>query len=221
MEKRIFKILSAAALLFTMGCYPEGPEYVEELDVVYTDYDPEFPFSEQGTYAMPDSIVLINSQNFSSSNGSNVPDVVEPEYAIVILDQIRSNMEEKGWTEVDKDSNPDMILLVTASRTTNLYYNYDWNYWNWWYPGSYYGGYGGMGWYYPRYSPGGYITGYRSGSLMIQMTDASQVGANNNVPVVWLSVINGVLEGSTENINNRMRSTIDQAFKQSPYLNIK
>lgn len=203
-------------MLMAVGCYPEGAEYVEELDVVYTDYDPEFAFSEQSTYAIPDSMVLINSQNFSSSTGNNSPDIVNPAYANPILDEIKVNMDAMGWTQVDKEEDLDVILLVSVTRTTNLYYNYDWNYWDWWYPG----GVGGMGWYYPRYSPAGYISGYRSGTLMIQMINASDMGVNNNVPVVWVGVINGLLEGSTENISNRLIQTIDQVFKQSPYLKL-
>ena len=200
------------ALLVLSNCKPEGPEYVEELDVVYTNYDPNFNFSEQHTFAIPDSIVLISNQNFSSTGG-NTPEVVDPVYGDQILDLIRENMVALGWTEVEKTENPDVVLLVSASRTTNLFYNYDWRYWDWWYPGAF----TGYGMYYPGYSPG-YISGYRSGSLMIQMANVANTGVNNNVPVVWLSVINGILEGSTENIGNRLQGTINQAFDQSPYL---
>lgn len=219
MRRSLMKVLSAACMLLLVSCYPEGAEYVEDLDVVYTNYDPDFNFSQQNTFAIPDSIVLINEQNFVSVDGDNIPDIVDPVYADVILNQIRENMTAMGWTEVDREANPDVILLVTATRTTNLHYNYDYRYWDWWYPGSYFGGFRGWGWYYPGYSPG-YYTGYRTGTLMIQMTHPADVGVNNNVPVVWLSVINGLLEGSTTNINNRLRQSIDQAFSQSPYLNL-
>ena len=214
MEKRLTQVLALIVFLFLGSCYPEGPEFVEDLDVVYTNYDPGFNFSEQNTFAIPDSIVLIRERNHVSNGIDNSPETVDPVYADVILEQIREQLIDYGWTEVDITENPDVTLLVSASRMTNLFYNYDWNYWDWWYPG----GFNGYGMYYPGYSPG-YITGYRSGSLMIQMANTSNLGVNNNVPVVWLGVINGLLEGSTKNINNRVMESIDQVFDQSPYLN--
>jgi len=63
------------------SCYPEGPEYVEELDAVYTNYDPEFNFPDQNTYAMPDSIILINEQNFVVIDSDDTPEVADPVYA--------------------------------------------------------------------------------------------------------------------------------------------
>ena len=214
MEKRLTQVLALITFLFLGSCYPEGPEFVEDLDVVYTNYDPGFNFSEQNTFAIPDSIVLIRERNYVANGNDNSPETVDPVYADVILDQIRNHMVNYGWREVDRTEDPDVILLVTASRMTNLFYNYDWRYWDWWHPGAF----NGYGMYYPGYSPG-YITGYRSGSLMIQMANTSNLGVNNNVPVVWLGIVNGLLEGSTENINKRVMESVDQIFEQSPYLN--
>lgn len=214
MKKALSIILTFVVLLVFGSCHPDGPENIEDMDIVYTDYDPDFNFSEQNTFAIPDSIVLIDNQSYMAYAQDSIPETVDPVYGDAILNQIRENMLDLGWTEVDRTENPDVVVLVTASRTTNLFYNYDWRYWDWYYPGAY----TGFGWYYPGYSPG-YITSYRTGSLMIQMANVANIGVNNNVPVVWLSVINGVLEGSTENIGNRLSQTLDQAFAQSPYLN--
>ncbi|MEK6477258.1 DUF4136 domain-containing protein [Catalinimonas sp. 4WD22] len=229
MKRRFHKALLLFALTSMCACYPEGPEYVEDLDVVYTNYDPEFAFSAQNTFAVPDSIILISEQNFVVVDGDDTPEIVDPVYADVILEQLRENMVESGWTETEIEDDPDVILLLSVTRTTNLYYNYDLRYWDWWYPGSY----AGLGWYYPNYFPGyyrginptfgyspGYVSGYRSGSLLIQMTQPANTGVNDNVPVVWMGVVNGLLEGSPNNINNRLQLTINQAFDQSPYLNI-
>lgn len=214
MKSALSITLTFVVLLVFGSCHPDGPENIEDMDIVYTDYDPDFNFSEQNTFAIPDSIVLIDNQSYLAYAEDSIPETVDPVYGDPILNQIRENMLDLGWTEVDRTENPDVVVLVTASRTTNLFYNYDWRYWDWYYPGAY----TGFGWYYPGYSPG-YVSSYRTGSLMIQMANVANIGVNNNVPVVWLSVINGVLEGSTENIGNRLRQTIDQAFAQSPYLN--
>lgn len=218
MKQSLIRSLTLVLLIFLSGCYPEGPEFVEELDVVYTDYDPEFNFAEQNTYAIPDSIVLIRDQNFTPTNGDTLPDFVEPEFGDVILERIRQNMNEIGWTEVEEAENADMLLLVTATTNTNISYRYDWRYWDWYGPGFLPGGgFAGGGWYYPGYTPV-IRSDFRTGTLMIQMANPSEAGVNNNVPVEWIAVINGLLEGSRANLRDRIDTTIDQAFAQSPYL---
>jgi hypothetical protein len=65
------------------------------------------------------------------------------------------------------------------------------------------------------------VSGVRSGSVLLQMTHPDGMGGNDNIPVVWTGVFNGLLQGSQESINQRISQTIDQAFNQSPYLNIE
>ena len=124
-------------------------------------------------------------------------------------------MIDYGWTEVDKDAGPDVILLVTSMTTTNLYYYYDWGYWGWYYPG-----YNpGWGWYYPGYYPP-YVTSFRTGSIFVQMVDqkAMTTPHEGNVPILWYCIVNGLVEGSTADILGRTQTNINQAFIQSPYL---
>jgi hypothetical protein len=129
------------------GCYPDGPEYVDELDIVYTNYDPSFDFKAANTFALPDQIIEIGSSDFKNQDGTD--EFVTSQFATTILNTIRDNMVNRGWTEVDKDDTPDVIVLPSVSKTTNIYYYYDWYYWRWWYPGWY----EGWGWYYPSYYP--------------------------------------------------------------------
>jgi hypothetical protein len=44
------------------------------------------------------------------------------------------------------------------------------------------------------------------------------VSGTGNVPIVWIGVINGLVEGSQASINARVLTDIDQAFTQSEYL---
>lgn len=204
-------ILSSMLLVaLAWSCYPEGPEYVDQLDVVYTNYDEGFDFSDKGTFSVPDSVLKISGQN------TNDPEFVNPVYGDVIIAQIRENMTNYGWSEVDADEDPDVIILPSSMSTTTLHYHYNWNYWDWYYPG--WGA--GMNWYYPGYYPA-YVSGYSTGTVFIQMTYPDGTSpTNNNVPVVWNSVIDGLLQGSTENLNERFRTNINQAFVQSPYLDL-
>ncbi len=194
------------------SCYPGGAEFVDELDVVYTNYNPDFDFTQQNTFSLPDSVVEIDDDDFINANGDS-PEFIDPIHGDIILAQIRKNMTDRGWTEVDKNDDPDVVLLPSVSTEINLFYYYDWGYWGWWYPG-----WGpGWGWWYPGYYPP-MVSGYRSGSLLIQMTYPDGTGANETIPVEWTAVVNGLLEGSTVSLNDRLKQTIDQAFEQSPYL---
>lgn len=192
-------------LLFLFGCYPQGPEYVEDFDLVITNHDTSFDFNTVGTYALPDDVVKLTGNLI---DGDDV-EFVDPVYASVILDNIRENMNDYGWTEVDKNDDPDVIILPSATSSTYLFWYYDWWYWDWWYP------YDWWGWYYPYPIYGG---SYTTGTVFVQMTYPSGITAADNIPVIWSAVLNGLLEGSKSQVNDRIESAVNQAFEQSPYL---
>lgn len=198
--------LLASALL--AGCYPNGPEYIEEYDLVLTNYSPDYDFTTRTTYALPDSVVKITG----NLEEGEAPEMVSPTYANPILNSIRENMNARGWQEVGEAEDPDVILLPSVFTSTTVSYYYDYWYWGWYYP------YYGYGWYYPGYYPG-YVTSYTTGTLLIQMTDPNDIPATDNVPVVWTAAFNGLAEGSTSTLVQRINDAVDQAFEQSEYLN--
>ncbi len=194
------------------ACYPKGADYIEELDIVYTNYDANFDFASKKTYAIPDSVIKITGDNFEDPDGDGKPTFVGSQYSTAILAAINQNMTAAGWTKVNKNANPDVILLPSTMTTTNIYYYYDWWYWGWYYPGWCYC----WGWYYPGYYPP-YVSGYRSGSVFMQMIDHKAIGAaTENIPVVWSVILNGLAEGN--NITARIQTNMDKAFAQSPYI---
>jgi hypothetical protein len=206
-------IAPVVAVLF-FGCYPQEADYIEELDLVYTNYYNQFDFKSVGTYAIPDSVVKITGDAYNDPDGDGKPTFVSQQYAVAILDEIKENMAAYGWTLVSKNSNPDMLILPSAMTTTNIYYYYDWWYWDWWYGG-------GWGWYYPCCYYPAYVTGYRSGSVLIQFVDRSSLNPNNdNAKVVWTCIFNGLAEGSTASIIERIQTNIAAGFAQSPYMKI-
>ncbi|SFT38945.1 protein of unknown function [Algoriphagus locisalis] len=195
------------------ACTPDGAEYIDELDVVYTNYDVNHNFASNNTFAVPDKIVKIEGQFINGAGGDFEPEYVSPVYTTAILASIRTNMRNAGYTEVDKSANPDLIILPTVIQTDQLYFYYDWWYWSWFYPG-----WGpGWGWYYPGYYPP-QVSSVRTGTVLLQMTDPTDISEDDKIPVIWTGVINGLLEGNTNSINERISTTIDQAFTQSPYL---
>jgi hypothetical protein len=214
MAINLTRLLGILSLVLISGCYPNGAEFIDDLDLVYTNYSSSFDFNSKQTYAIPDSVIKITGDIFNDPDGDLKPTFLSASSAAVILDAINQNMTDAGWTKVNKFSNPDVIMLVSTVTTTNIYWYYDWWYWGWYYPGFY----PGWGWYYPGYYPP-YVTGYRSGSVLIQMVDAKAVAAGaENAPVVWSCILNGLAEGGTSSIAARVQTGIGKAFAQSPYL---
>jgi len=188
------------------GCYPNGPEYVNDLDLVVTRFDKTFDFKDVDTYAIPSDVIKITG---NLVKGEEIQ-FVDDEYAQIILEAVRDNLESYGWEEVDA-SIADVVIFPTAMSSTTIVWYYDWWYWDWWYPWDYWG------WYYPYDIYGG---SYTSGSVFLQMTYREGQTAIGNLPVPWAAVLNGLLEGSTNDVESRIERGIDQAFKQSPYLDL-
>jgi len=201
---KILKVLSLAAIVFLLTqCYPAGPEYIDEMDLVYSNYDPAYTFTTKKTYAIPDKIMKIDDDLV---NGDD-PNYVKEPYATQLLDKMKVNMASYGWTLVSKDANPDVVLAPVAYMLTTTYY-YG-GYWGGWYGGWY-------GWYYPY----PVTTSYTTGSLVVNMLDPKDVSADDKKRVVWTFVINGLLEGSTTYFVDRYTKGINQAYIQSPYINV-
>lgn len=201
---KILKVLSLTAIVFLLTqCYPAGPEYIEELDLVYSNYDPAYTFTTKQTYAIPDRIMKIDDDLV----GGGDPNFVKEPYATQLLDKIKVNMANNGWSMVDEDSNPDVVLAPVAYMLTTTYY-YG-GYWGGWYGGWY-------GWYYPY----PVTTSYTTGSLVVTMLDPNDLSPDDKARAVWTFVVNGLLEGSTTQFTDRYTRGINQAFTQSPYLKI-
>jgi len=201
MKKRILSLFGILSALLLWGCYPDGPEYTQDLDIVVTHHNSDYDFVVKATYAMPDSIVKITGNLQEGDRPEYIPDV----NAEQILARIESNMTLLGWSKVALDASPDLILLPAAWETTTIYYYYD--YWYWWY-GAYYP-------YYPYYPPV-YVSSYTTGSLLMTLQDPTQFGGNGNPINQWNGVLNGVLNDSFN--ATRINGLIDQAFTQSQYL---
>jgi len=205
MERRKLAVFILTALLVMSGCYPYDPVYGEEADLVVTKHDPDFDFTTLNSFALPDEVVKITG---AMDNGEEVQ-FIDQEYADVILAEIRQNLLDDGWVETDAE-NADVIILPSAIQTTTEFWYYDYWYWDWWYP------YNWWGWYYPYPIYGSYTTG----TLFIQMTYPDGITAADNIPVIWTGILNGLLDGYTDDFDVRVEEGIDQAFDQSEYLDL-
>lgn len=198
----------ASLVLLLAGCYPQGPEYVEDTDVVYTTYDERFTFNTKETYAMPDMIVM----DVEIDNGDTTYEYMPDKFAKPIFDKIIENMTALGYDQVDIDESPDLLLTPAAISSTTYFYSY---WYDWWY-GCYYGC--GWGWYYPPYYT---ISSYTTGSMIITLTDPNAAADSpiNRSQTVWISAANGLVSYAYD--ITRVTRSIDQSFRQSPYLTTK
>lgn len=198
-----FLILPAISGLLLAGCYPSGPDFTEDLDVVYTNFDDQFDFVSRNTYSMPDEIV---TDVQITNSGDTIYEYMKPVYADQILARIDANMASLGWTKVDISADPDVLLMPAGISSTTYFYSY---WYGWWYGGYY----GGWGWYYPPYYT---VSSYTTGSLVMTLADPNIDSPINRSPTAWIGAMNGLLSGYGD--INRVLDGIDKAFEQSPYL---
>ncbi len=193
---KILKLFSLLSLVFLLTqCYPDGPTYIEESDIVYSNYDPEYDFSAKKTFAIPAQIVKIDDALIAGG----APSYVNPTLAGPIISAIQKNMVTAGWTQVEMNSNPDVVVIPTSLETTIIVAEY-WGYWGYWYGG------------YPTFSS------YTAGTLLVSLVDSNEKDAEGKRRIGWGFLVNGLIEGSNASITNRYTSSVDQAFEQSPYL---
>ena len=201
---------TVALMLTLAGCIPSGPDYVSDYDLVYTNFDKTFDFSTVHTYMLPDSVVHLVGSGQQEDH----------RFDAQILSSLETNLNALGWTRLDEHAGvkADVIVLPTANQT--IYGScaaYCWYcYWGW-YPGwGYYPpGWGaGWGWGYPSDIV---CTSYSAGTLAVSITEPNKAD-NNTLPVAWVGILNGLLEGSDASINQRIGTNINQMFAQSPYL---
>ena len=208
------------SMLALSSCYPDDNVSIDELDVAFTHYDSDRNFADFKTFTLIDSVAHI-------VNGDTVCDHT---YDSQILSSVRTNLLSCGFTE--KDSLGDVVIIASVLETDNysIYY-YPWgDYWGWYDWGGYWkksaNGDAGSSYYpyYPYYpwgSPSVYYS-YTTGTVSIQMTYPAGAIQNNSsveIPIVWMGVVNGVLNGgSDDGVLTRVSENINQCFEQSQYL---
>lgn len=200
-KKNLFLCLGVSLILW--GCYPDGPEYYSDLDVVYTNHQSDYDFTSKSTYSRPNKIVV----DVKISEGDTTFVYMEDKYATPIFQIIDNNMAALGWQKVEISNKPDVLLTPALMSSTTIFYSY---WYDWWY-GGYYPPY--WGWYYPPYVS---VSSYTTGNLIMTISDPNLQGPTNKSPALWVASCAGLVSW---NYNvSRVTQGIDQAFKQSSYL---
>ncbi len=200
-------MLCSLGLSLQYGCYPDGAQYIDEFDITYTTFDEQYDFSGNSTYARPDRIVIdVEIDRFGDTTYIYMKD----RFAQPLLAGIDENMQNYGWSKVDIEDNPDLLLMPAGISSTTYFYS-------WWYDWWYCPWYPGWGWYWPPYYQ---VSSVTTGSFIMALSDPNdgQESPINRSGISWLSVNNGILTGAND--VTRALNGIDQSFIQSPYLKI-
>ena len=208
--RQIF-IISALALL-AVACQVEPyPQDGDDEYLVYTSPAKDVDFSQFTTFDIADSLLIIGQ--------SAKPEYSQSNNALAIIQAFRTNMENLGY--IYTPSNPDAdlgIQLTYMIKTERFVQYYDDPYWWLDYPGYWSPGYWGdwYGYYYPHRVTYTFSTN----ALVADIVDLmSEQGSGKGLPILWSSYIGGPAGPSASYDVQRMKSSIDQAFAQSPYLN--
>jgi hypothetical protein len=109
--------LLLAVTTFVSGCYPDGPEYVDQMDLVYSNYDPNTVFKGNGNYYMKDSIVEFTGDTSKVKYVNGVT-------AKIVLDRVKLNMSSYGYTQVFNEALADFSLVLGTVQSTYTYIYY-------------------------------------------------------------------------------------------------
>lgn len=195
----------ALGALFT-GCTKDPLANLtdEESRIYITDHDSSANFSAYRTFSISDSVAVIN-------DGRASKELTTTDQAFI--NAVKTEMQAKGYTMVNKGANPDLGINVTRIYNTSTgvisYSNYYDMYGGFYDP--YYWGYGG----YDYYSPYSYATySIREGALSIDMLDLKDASSANRINVVWTGLIrgSGIFNSATA------ADQVKMLFAQSPYL---
>jgi len=204
MMPRLLTFIVGVVLL--AGCQPQ-PENMKLLDelVVLTNYDTTARFTHYQTYAMStDTIGFVSKTN---PQDTILVESSRVNYPRPVLQRVEANLNTYGYSRVARSANPDLGINVYVVKDLNLFQQVV--YPNYYYP--YYYGYSAY-YYYPYVNT--YV--YNTGALVVEILDLKNRTGNNQVKVLWNAYMGDVY--STSDLVAQSQKAIDQAFRQSTYL---
>lgn len=203
--QKIFLILSVVAVLWGCQTEPDNLKLYDEL-VVSTNFDPEVTFGSYATYAIPtDTIGFVT--NTDPNDTILVAENENGFYPRKVLERVIQNMNDRSYSRVDRNQNPDLGVNVYVVNDLNIFQQIvD--------PGYYYPYYYGYGSYYSYPYINTYA--YNTGTLIVEIVDLKNVTPDNKVRVIWNAYMGDVY--SALDVHEQSLQAIDQAFQQSNYL---
>jgi hypothetical protein len=190
------------------GCKKDPLKHLtnEETRVYITNYDSSANFQSYKTFSVSDSASVIqNNQSLGQQLGT---------YESNLIDAIKSSMQLRGYSLVDKSSNPDLAINISEiinTQTNIIDYSMYWDSYGSYYD-PYYWGDPGFGYYSP-YSMGIYTS--QTNGMEIDLLDLKNASTNGNKIVsLWSGLAMGELLFDPSNAS----SEVQNLFKQSTYI---
>jgi hypothetical protein len=205
--KRLLLPLGVLLMVLQEGCL-KSPDF-DQLSanfVVTTKTDSSRIFSSYRTYYISDTVAyhtdVVADSILNNANSKQ------------LVDAVKQNMNSLGYTFVARSAKPDLGINmgVLKNTTVSVVYGGWWDAWYGWWDPWYWGG------YYPYYYPWAYAYSLTTGSVVITMVDVKNAPADQNLRVVWLSVMGGAIGDNLNSNVQRGVTAINQSFAQSPLL---
>lgn len=203
--KKLIVVLICAVSILSCEKEPDNLRLFDEL-VVSTNYDTDVSFDAYATYAIPtDTIGFVSNRN--PNDTILVARANNEYYPRKVLEKVIQNLNDRQYTRVARNENPDLGINVYVVNDLNLFQQVV-------YPNYYYPSYYGYGSYYSYPYINTYA--YNTGALVIEIVDLKNVTPDNKVKVIWNAYLGDVY--STIDLTQQSIDAIDQAFIQSNYL---
>lgn len=196
-----------AVPVFLISCTKDPLNHInpEESRIYVTSYDSSANFASYQTYSIADSVAVID--NGEATKKLNASDQA-------YIDAVNKYMQQRGYTKVNRDQNPDIAINVDRIYNTATgvidYTNYWGYYGGYWDPG--YWGYYGYGYYVP-YAYGVYQIS--EGLMSIDMFDLKNAAQHGNkLTLIWNGLVRGegIFDPATAD------ASVQALFNQSSYL---
>ncbi|MBO9151202.1 DUF4136 domain-containing protein [Chitinophaga sp. GCM10012297] len=203
----MLSVLAAGALLVS-SCRkdPLKDMTAEESRIYVTNYDEEADFSSYKTFSIVDSVAVISNRQGAAKELTA--------YDQALLTNLKSSMQSRGYTLVDKSAKPDLAMNVTRIDNTTTQVGYDPGYWAGW-PGYWdtgYWGYPGWNYWFPSYYT---VFQYNEKSVAVDLVDLKNAASHGNqLTAIW----NAQLRGTGVWNGNNLDSMLKAVFDQSQYL---
>ena len=183
---------------------PDGLDETQDQILTIARKTDAVDFTKFNSFAITDSITAVDDGKKVRFNDAT---------ADLIIAQVVRNMNLYGYTQVQADEDPDLLVDLAYIQRTNTYmYPGYWSDWDWWWD---WNGYPWWGWdpYYPYQMPA-FISSYTTGSIVIEVADVVNVATESTVPVVWHGLIREIL--NSNHTQQELLSAIDEVFAILP-----
>lgn len=206
MKRIVIAALLTTGVLAMTSCRKDPVKNLEgDEGLIYiTKHSDSVNFGTFRTFSIADSVAVISNNQLEGKVRTNVD--------AAYIDAVKSQLVQRGYTQVGRDQNPDLGVAISRiyNTSTGLFdYGAYWDpyYGSYWDP--YYWGYGGYGYYFPSYYVGTYsIT---EGAMSVDIFNLKDAKQTNKISSVWNGLVRGSSVFNVQTAGNGVKALFDQS----------